>query len=1057
MTRRTNRRSFLRTGMAGAAGLGLVRPTAGEEDGQIDAPLWDAPSSLTAPEPPEAIRCVRRQGVPVLARAEVLIVGSSLQGCFLAERLARRGRRVVVVSPDTSLPCELAIGLRPWIKRSHLERAPEDIHQFLMACRRQAVGDEWILNMVAVTTGLEDRLLDAAVHLYYDLQPCGVELADDRSITGALFAGKGGLFGIAAQCVVDCTPDARVAKWAGGVPVLRKAAELGVLARYSMWGLRPPETNSLVIDAVPELRDGRVLVHGDFLEFRARLPVTRSWEDESFQNLEMRRIAAKAGRALKQSGVWSQAAFVRGGDRILVDPSERVKGRGSGEGLEVDACRPPEVANLLVCSPSADVADDLAAALVEPLAGPCLADVLEDAPWDTWCRTPVKGARTLTLGCGHPPQLSADQEVRFEEIRPLYATDQSMPITGVRLPVVAECDVLVVGAGTSGAPAGTLAASEGADTLVVDKYADVGGTHTIGGVPHYWYGRRTEFVTRLDRQAAAMMDATGMPKCLGMLNTLLKAGARLLRGMAAGTVVQGKQVVGAVFATPAGLVAIRARHVIDASGDGDLAAWAGAEADYGTCHDAQTMWDNFSHYRGTNPEAARHFDCTYDLRDPADLTRGIISSRRRGGGRDAQGFPQYYLTPRESRHIRGRATVTYQGILGRQRFRDIVLVALSNFDIKGIACSDLIFSGYVDGDYSRNHPAPIPYRALVPRDWEGLLVVGKAWSCTHDALSLARMQRDIMAMGGVAGLAAAQALATGCELSAIDIDRLQATLVEAGILNREDITSDRLESRVSNSRAGGVVYGDAEGPAVVDQQWPRLSDAQLQQLVARLARDDLTVERMTEILVRPDAALPRLKEALDDDQAAGQVEVARALAFLGDQHGAEILLAELQQQLAGDTLPAWEHRRHMMPDHGWAPPLTHLVFLLARLEDRRVIPLMHRIAGQVQMNPARSDAMFCYVHAVCLAAEQLAIPECVETLELLAQKPEIADSDLPSGTDPRRTVDPTADRYAYLELCVGRALDCCGAPRGREILARYADDLRGVLARSARAYLAEQG
>ena len=111
---------------------------------------------------------------------------------------------------------------------------------------------------------------------------------------------------------------------------------------------------------------------------------------------------------------------------------------------------------------------------------------------------------------------------------------------------------------------------------------------------------------------------------------------------------------------------------------------------------------------------------------------------------------------------------------------------------------------------------------------------------------------------------------------------------------------------------------------------------------------------------------------------------------------------------------------------------------------------MNRVATKVRMNPARSDAMFCYVHAVCLAAERLACAECLDALNTLAEKPGIRASDLPVGTDPRRTVNPTPDRYAYLELCVGRALSRCGSPRGQEILARYRNDLRGVLARSAR-------
>ncbi len=1054
----TNRRGFLKASTA-AVWLAHGAPGSGaSEHGRV---VWEDAKQPAVPASAEAFRCADGQTVPVIAQTEVLVVGSTFQACFLAQRLASGGRSVVLAAADTSLPYEIAIALRPWITVGQLANAPDDVRSFLESCRRETIGDQWILNMVAVTTGLEDRLLDAGAGLVYDLQPCGVQLAG-RHVTAVVFSGKGSLVAIQARAIVDATPDGRVAKWAGAGFEPRGSAATGVVARYSMLCNRPFDGRSLPVEGVPELVDGRVLLHADFIEFPARLPAAALGGSAHFPalfrqsvcGLELRRIAAEAGRALKESGEWPEAAFVRGGDAVLCDPVERLKSRGVQGDLTIDACRPAEIDNLLVAGPAADVGDAIAQTLVEPVGDFSLADVLLDAPWQDWCRARQDQATQMRLsGVQTGTAEAAGGEARFQELQPIYHTGRSLPIGGLPLPVVAECEVLVAGAGTSGVPAGITAAASGLDTLLVDKYGDVGGTHTIGGVPKYWFGRSTEFVRNLDQQAASMMEKTGMPKCMGMLNTLIQAGAGLLRGTAAGTVVRGNTVIGVVFATPDGLAVVKAQHVIDATGDGDVAAWAGASADYGTRRDAMTMWDNFAHYRGTNPEAARHFDCAFDLRDPADLTRGIISSRRRGAGRDARGFPQYYLTPRESRHVHGRATVTYEGILARRRFHDVVLVALSNFDIKGIACSDQVFSGYVDWDYSRNHPAAIPYRALVPQDLEGILVIGKAYSCTHDALSLARMQRDLIAMGGVAGLAAAHAGRTRRALSEIDVQRLQAELIRIGILTQADIESDRLEARVTGWQEGGAVLGGRKGPPVADQQWPEMSETDLQHAVQRMAAGDLPIERMADLLVRPAATLPLLKEALPSARGAGRLEIARMLCFLGDSAGAETLLAELDRELAGDQLPEWEHRRHAMPDHGWAPPAAYLIFLLGRLGDRRVIASMNTVAEKVRMNPARSDAMFCYVHAVCLAGEHLAHPDCLEALQTLADKPGIHATDLAVGTDPRRTVDPTADRYAYLELCTGRALMRCGSPRGREILDRYAHDLRGVLARTAQAEL----
>jgi hypothetical protein len=72
---------------------------------------------------------------------------------------------------------------------------------------------------------------------------------------------------------------------------------------------------------------------------------------------------------------------------------------------------------------------------------------------------------------------------------------------------------------------------------------------------------------------------------------------------------------------------------------------------------------------------------------------------------------------------------------------------------------------------------------------------------------------------------------------------------------------------------------------------------------------------------------------------------------------------------------------------------------------------------------------------------------------LLAKKKGISGGLRPIGTDPRKTGKGRTiikeDRYAYLELCIGRALARCGSKRGYRILIGYLSDIRGFLARSA--------
>ena len=70
----------------------------------------------------------------------------------------------------------------------------------------------------------------------------------------------------------------------------------------------------------------------------------------------------------------------------------------------------------------------------------------------------------------------------------------------------------------------------------------------------------------------------------------------------------------------------------------------------------------------------------------------------------------------------------------------------------------------------------IPYRSLLPRRPENLLVAGRCISATHEAISSARGQIVCMATGHAAGTAAALAAAAGVTPRQLDVPRLQETL-----------------------------------------------------------------------------------------------------------------------------------------------------------------------------------------------------------------------------------------------------------------------------------------
>jgi hypothetical protein len=565
--------------------------------------------------------------------------------------------------------------------------------------------------------------------------------------------------------------------------------------------------------------------------------------------------------------------------------------------------------------------------------------------------------------------------------------------------------------------------------ILIEKHSDLGGTHTIGGVSNYWYGRDTDFRKELDAKYAELTER-GLPKAMAMTEVLRRQQVTVLpKCPATGVLMDGQTVRGVAVATPAGLAAIGARVVIDATGDGDIAAWSGAGYDYGSGRDAMTLWCSFGEFKSTGTRVSRQYDSVVDLRDPADYTRAIVTGRRRPGIFGTGEFPQHYLTVRESRRIHGRKTVTYGGIFARQGFTDLVLLCRSNFDIKGIASSDLARCGYVSFDYTENFTAAVPFGALLPQNRENLLVIGKAYSVTHDALALARMQRDLMAMGGVAGLAAALAVNQQVAVSGIDVAALQSQLVDHGILSREELDE----------------WGRPRPPP---------DEASIREMVARLAEDQLDLPGKVTLLTQGERALQGLRAALPEAGTdRGKLEIARALCYLGDAAGAPVLLEAIRRQ-TDKELPAGKHSRHKYPDHGWAPDPAYLIYAVGLTRDPRLVPVLKSVARKIVIGPGEIDANFEYVMAICQAAERSGAGEMVSVLEDLAGEQGLQGSPLRHGADPRRSVSIDDERRAYLELSVARALARCGSARGYRLLVDYLADMRGFLARSAHDELA---
>ncbi len=179
--------------------------------------------------------------------------------------------------------------------------------------------------------------------------------------------------------------------------------------------------------------------------------------------------------------------------------------------------------------------------------------------------------------------------------------------------------------------------------------------------------------------------------------------------------------------------------------------------------------------------------------DPFDLTDAEIQGRKQvqetlhflrkyipGFENCRLSFSGPNIGIRESRKINGVYKLTADDLIGNVMFPDAVAMGGYPIDVHS-----------PDGDSTTHRflkPGSwysIPYRCLITREIDNLIVAGRCISATQEACSSTRLTPIVMALGQAAGTAAAQSVKTGEKANALDTDRLRETLRQDGAFLEE--------------------------------------------------------------------------------------------------------------------------------------------------------------------------------------------------------------------------------------------------------------------------------
>ncbi|UCG50036.1 MAG: FAD-dependent oxidoreductase [Phycisphaerales bacterium] len=858
---------------------------------------------------------------------------------------------------------------------------------------------------------LDEALLDAGVEFLYGCYATDVLWDDGGNVAGIVMANRSGRQRIRAKVVIDATPRAAVARMAGAT---FEAYPAGVQRfRRVVAGAEVVTGDGISASKVPAPPGSEF----NAIEYSVDIPMT----DGSFASFARAEQVARDKTWHPGQNDSSEVLF-----QVPPDPmkgSEAHRGPWPGaEKVGVDVFRPAGVERLFVVGGCADVSRGAAEKLLRPAELMAVGGRVGKAAASEAAN--ISKARHIELrGLLKAPAYPGDIREDLSGIRSMGVLHGSRQPRSRSVPVLAEYDVVVVGGGTGGAPAGISAARQGARTLVVEYLHNLGGVGTVGLISKYYYGYIKGFTKEIDQGVGGLGPGGQVGSAWSVelkqewyRRELRKAGADIWFGvLGCGAFVDKGCVKGVVVATPEGRGVVLAKVVIDSTGNADIAAAAGAACVYtnGTGVAVQGS--------GLPPRKLgagyTNTDWTFiDDGDVLDAWRSFVTAKKKFKGAYDLG---QLLDTRERRRIVGDFVMSPMDISLGRTYPDTIVIARSNFDSHGFAVHEIFMLRPPD---RKAILVNVPYRCLLPKGLEGILVTGLGVSAHRDAMPVIRMQPDIQNQGYAAGVAAAMAAESGKSLRNIDLKLLQKHLVDKGNLP-ERVLTDIDSMPLPKERVVEAV---------------------------RKVVDDF--EGLEVVLAQPADSMPLLKEAYKktgDEKA--KLAYAHIVGMLGDATGADTLLEAVK---SGRWDKGWNYTG--MGQYGASvSPLDSMIIALGRTGDKRALePIVEKVE---QLN---SSSEFSHHRAAAMALEALADPRAAAPLAGLLRKPRMmghAFTDIAEAMDgtPNSGTDTSTRNASLKELVLARALYRCGDydGLGREILKKYERDLRAHYARHARAIL----
>ena len=427
------------------------------------------------------------------------------------------------------------------------------------------------------------------------------------------------------------------------------------------------------------------------------------------------------------------------------------------------------------------------------------------------------------------------------------------------IPLLAETDILVIGAGSAGCVAALAAAQHhNYKVMLIERYGFPGGTSTqmldtfygffspgtqskkiVGGIPDDVVNEleKTNDIFLRPNTYGAGTGVNYNPERLKLVwdKLITETGVDyLLHTTLVDVVNDGNEKMTCICWNKSGFYKIKAKRVIDASGDADYCYLSGCEFELaGEKEPAQSMTTTFrmcnvdqekfekaggnkmmkqrmnEAFENKTHLLPRKEGSAHEMCQPKcistvavkvtdlfalkinELTKAEIEGRKQAyvyenffrdtipGYEDSKIIGlSHQIGVRETRRVYGQHRLTKEECLAATIPDSSILLCAAPIEDhrKGKDGQDETYWEYIPGAGIYG----VPYGTIVPRNSSMTWVVGRCFSATHDAHASCRSMAQTMSMGQAAGLAAVQSLNKDCDAKAIDVQLLRLELMKLG-------------------------------------------------------------------------------------------------------------------------------------------------------------------------------------------------------------------------------------------------------------------------------------